>query len=534
MTRFVTIILLLSTISLQAQQIQNTEKYVRDFDSLIVNLISTHPDPYTAFGDVIGFYREKQKAREEIINVKSDEEFVFLLNKFVSRLADGHTFINKPSIAGNDETKYLPLKFRVASDKLFIQNTTEEFKAIIGKPIASINGIKIDSLLNLVKLYYPTENISGSYSNLINILRNDISEREFFGDTGNKVKLIFEETSATISIDIPYLKEIKWLVQAPSIILPNENGWINWAMIGKEKKIAYFQWNSTISREYLDQVYRDSPQNIEGSLQWIYSGILKDKRTSDLKRNIEQVPALYEQFYLMLREMKTKSSKFLIIDLRNNSGGMTPLIKPLLYILYGDKYINFDFHAEYFVKLSPLLLHKYNITINQYNNGNKTDYVVGDYNSYAFGNIEGDSYLDKVKQVENGYQGFGTEFVKKSIELNIKPHIIVLTSINTFSAAFHFTYFLKKLGNTSIIGVAPKQAGNSFMESTQFELPETKIKGSISNSMQVLFKNDSQTGKLLHPDFEMNWNVFFKYKFDNEAEVLNAIDLIETGKIITP
>ena len=166
----------------------------------------------------------------------------------------------------------------------------------------------------------------------------------------------------------------------------------------------------------------------------------------------------------------------------------------------------------------------------QYNNGNNTDLVTGDFNTYPFGNLQGDSYDNKVSQVANGYKGFGGEFIKKSLELKIQPQIIVLTSINTFSAAYHFAYFLKKLGNATIVGVAPRQAGNSFMESTQIVLPNTNIIGSISNAIQILFKNDKQAGKLLQPDFEMDWNDFSKFKFDKESEVLKAIELIENKK----
>jgi hypothetical protein len=159
--------------------------------------------------------------------------------------------------------------------------------------------------------------------------------------------------------------------------------------------------------------------------------------------------------------------------------------------------------------------------------------VIGDYISSDFGNIQGKSYAEKVEKVENGYYGFGKKSVRQSLNIKCKPQIVVLTSINTFSAAYHFTYFLRRIGNTPIIGVAPRQAGNTFMENTHIELPNTKITGSISNSLQILFKNDKETGKLMRPDFEMTWKEFSKYQFSKDAEVLKAIELIETEKINT-
>lgn len=71
------------------------------------------------------------------------------------------------------------------------------------------------------------------------------------------------------------------------------------------------------------------------------------------------------------------------------------------------------------------------------------------------------------------------------------------------------------------------QAGNSFMETTNIVLPHTRIAGSISNSKQILFKNDSALGRILKPDYEMGWNDFRHFDFDKNAEILKALEIIE-------
>ena len=141
------------------------------------------------------------------------------------------------------------------------------------------------------------------------------------------------------------------------------------------------------------------------------------------------------------------------------------------------------------------------------------------------------SLEEKRDKMQEGYYGAGADYVKKAITLNYIPkNIIVLSSPKTFSAAFHFVYFLQKLGKTKILGVASRQAGNSFMETTHFQLPETKLTGSISNAKQILFKNEPQLGKLLKPAIEMKWKDYKKYNFDKNAEILKAIELIEHTK----
>lgn len=62
-----------------------------DFDFFIEKLVETHPDPYSAFGNQVEFYRAKQQLREEIKEVSDNTEFTIKLNRFLSNLEDGHT-----------------------------------------------------------------------------------------------------------------------------------------------------------------------------------------------------------------------------------------------------------------------------------------------------------------------------------------------------------------------------------------------------------------------------------------------------------
>lgn len=63
-------------------------------------------------------------------------------------------------------------------------------------------------------------------------------------------------------------------------------------------------------------------------------------------------------------------------------------------------------------------------------------------------------------------------------------NIFVLMNDETFSAAFHYAFFLWRMGAT-IVGIPCRQAPNTYMEQTPFELPYTRLKGSISNSIQI-------------------------------------------------
>ncbi|MDD3787893.1 MAG: S41 family peptidase [Petrimonas sp.] len=520
MKKYLIVVLFFSLGSLLFGQ---ANKYLSDFDYFIENLIETHPDPYSGFGGRIEFYREKEKTKSEISDSITKDEFIILVNQFLSNLNDGHTYLYFDETK-NEEQRSFPLQFKISSDNIFINNTPSKYKNLIGKPIFAINDVVLRKWLLKVKSFLPSENVSGEYYNSIKIIEDYQLAKKFFGNS-DTLKLTFDNGE---SMQIPYLSQVKYLENPSQIEFENDNGLLYSSMIGKSKDIGYLAWNSILSREALENVYKNSPDQMERNLSWAYS-YLREKRTGDNEKDIAKIPSLYEQFYKLSEEMREKKSTYLIIDLRENNGGMTPIVRPLLYILYGDKYLNFDFNAVMVRRVSPLYLQKIGFeSIDDFNKLHDSDFKLGDYTFSSFGNVNQNLSLEqKRKELQNGYNGFGKEYLKK-----IKPmtnvEIFVLCSPKTFSAAYHFTYFLKKLGRTKIVGIASRQAGNSFMETTNIILPETGIKGSISNSKQILFKKDSLSAKILKPDYRITWKNFEEHDFDKNAEILKTLELIES------
>lgn len=77
---------------------------------------------------------------------------------------------------------------------------------------------------------------------------------------------------------------------------------------------------------------------------------------------IRQLPSLSEVFAHMLKEMKKEASSTLIIDLRNNSGGWTPIVLPTLYQLFGNHFLQTDMDIEFYRIISPLYMQNYRQT----------------------------------------------------------------------------------------------------------------------------------------------------------------------------
>ncbi|MFA6335051.1 MAG: S41 family peptidase [Bacteroidales bacterium] len=507
------------------QELSKSGMYHADFDYLIEKLIETHPDPYSGFGGPIEFFRKKIQTSELITNSMTNEEFVILLNQFLSNLNDGHTSIFFPKNE-NKIRKVLPLKFKVSTDKMFVQNSTEEYAGFKGNQLLGINKIPISELLIRAKAFEPSENVSGEYYSLNRIISNSQLARKLFGT--EILEFTFNSNEGkTSSTEVSYREQVNYISEKSKIDFKNDNGLLDWSMIGKNKDIGYMAWNSILSREVVENTYKNSTDWIQDNLNWAFN-YLKEKQSGNIENDINKIPSLYEQFYLLTKAMKNKNSKYLILDLRENSGGMTPIVRPLLYILFGDDYLNFDFEAEMIRKISPLYLQKIGFSlIADFNKAYNCNLKVGDYIFDSFGNFDTNSTLEQRKKIiENGYNGFGAEYIKKTEPLT-NVQIFVLTSPQTFSAAYHFSYFLKKLGRTRLVGVASRQAGNAFMETTNITLPNTNIRGSISNSKQILFKDNLESGTLFKPDYEMDWNDFKRLGFDKNSEILKTLEIIE-------
>lgn len=529
------LLLCIFCVSLKAQETNPSKIYIDDFDTFITMLEQTHPDPYTVYGGKVEFNRTVQRYREEILKTTDQDRFYYLLNRFLSTLKDGHTTVNNPRSNTTANGRNLPVKFKVAADGMFISSAAAEYEKYIGCRLTAINNISIDSLLVLTGQIKASENLYGTYSNLVSFLRDNNSAANLFGGENTGLRLSLKNKDNTShNIEVPFKDKTDFIANKSKLALSKPNGLLYWQMIGAEKDVCYFAWNSTASREMVEQVKRDAPKYLEANLNSIYRSLPEMKRPENAEEAIQYIPSVFEQFSAALAEMKTKKSEYLIIDLRYNGGGMAPLMRPLLYMLYGDKFLDYDFNIEYDRLLSPLLLKKMGFnSIDEYNKQYNTTNRIGDYQFNLYLPSGKDMSFEEKRSLKNlTYFGLGARYVEK---LNGKaiytPKIIVLTSPATFSAAHQFACILQRLADIKIVGVPSKQSGNSFMEVTPFELPNTHLTGGISNAVQIFFPGNPSKANILMPDFAMNWQDYIKFDFDENAEILYSLELITNNAL---
>lgn len=158
-----------------------------------------------------------------------------------------------------------------------------------------------------------------------------------------------------------------------------------------------------------------------------------------------------------------------------------------------------------------------------------TDYTYGDY---TFSTDEADTTNIEQRRadfIENCMSSAPEELRKQQGKALYTPeHIYVITNERTFSAAFHYTFYLWKMGAT-LAGIPSGQAPNTYMEQTLFRLPYTGMQGSISNSIQICFPGKDRCAHTLYPDLMPTYQDYQRYNFDVQTEILYLLDKIKSA-----
>lgn len=523
------------------------ENMLEDFRYYIDMLESTHIDPYTPIGGKLNFKIKAAEFEQNIPKVSlAVSDFSLMLSGFSSQLNDNHTYFNLNSSTGLGETdKQMPFYCKPASDGIFVNAVKEDYKDLFGAKIIAVNNRTIEWLLEQISILSPCENISNAKSGLAWALVNYSTSARLFPGLDGPLDFTFVNSELdTIRRKVEWIRkeqlnEMPWHLMPCNINLENRKGIFNYQFVDEKQNIMYFCLKEMFAQEVVQMIKANNANHGDWTANMLnYYPDLKSKYS--VEEGLKQIPYFTELFRNMLTEMRKKNSEYLILDLTSNSGGYSDLATSALYLLFGDKCFSPDLEGKYVRRISQLYLDKYNVSLEQFNTNNGTDFRLGDYDVSAFsdkteaGNQDDICYKNRLgyfHDLQKNNFGWG-KFID-DLEGNpyYTPQIVVLTSTTTNSAAYHFLYRLSRLGNITVIGVAPKQAGNTPMEGTPFSLPNSKIKGSVSNAYQLLFLGDDEKAKIFIPDFPLSWKDYQERGFSKFTELEIAIELIISGKI---
>ncbi len=514
------------------------DQAVRDTRTFIGLLEDTHPDPYTAFGGRIEFRRKAQAILsglpQEGVTVA---DLATRLRELIVPLA-GHTSLNDGGWMDRDW--WLPIQFGVATDAIFLAaSDLKELDGLIGYRLAGANNHPVEKISREMQAHARFENRLGTLSGVTNVVRSRKFMLDLFaGDDPDQITFQLQAPDgAIVERSVPWKErrkfdQDKYLSPQPRWSRIPASGDPFLTTILDRPSAAYFRVAHIMGREAYEIAWRSKTGDVRDMLQSYYRG-RKETAPEDIAAAIQGIPSFFETAVGLLTEMKRRQVPTLIIDLRGNDGGWTPSVFPFLAALYGDAYYLKDFPGQYITRQSSLFLQKHNSTVDEWRlkSGNRL-FEPGDYSFETTG--ESGPPAGRREKAIAGYKQQGYSFAAALASLNGQPlyqprNVVVLTDPGTYSAAFHFLFYLHHMGAKSV-GVPPSQSPNAFMELTDFTLPESKLRGSIANSLQLYMPEDpkADTFPVDHP---LTYEVLQRYGFDRESAVRYALDLIAAGKL---
>jgi hypothetical protein len=318
-----------------------------------------------------------------------------------------------------------------------------------------------------------------------------------------------------------------WIVRRSNVIA-DDPGPFFWQFIG-DSSVAYLRVVSIVGREAFEELRAVGRQDLREQVEAYYRRYSDEPVPEEIDDAIAGVPCLTGAVRDLLSAMRERGSEYLILDLRGNGGGWSALVTPFLLLTYGDRYLNYDFPVTFVTRISRAYLELSGRTLEELNTQLGSDYEIGDYHF-----VEEESLASTMSNEEYAarLEPYGCDLATDFRELGGRavhtPSVVVLVDPGTFSAAYHFVYRLWHLG-AKMVGVPSAQAGNAFVDVTRFQLPHSKLGGSVARTAQILYPNNEEGGRVLMPDFPMEWRDFERYGFDEHSEVRFALDLIAAG-----
>ncbi len=532
------IVVLVCVGRLEAQETLTYTQAVEDIRYAIGLLEETHPDPYSAFGGRVEFGRAAQALLEEVPEDGMNRaELYVLLRSMFGQLRDGHTYISSPPASGSQvPLRYLPVRFGIATDAVFVQSAVRGYEELIGYRLTAVGGMRIEEAAARAAMVRPSENEFAAQRWLLVYMRSNRGARRVFPDIEDElaVQLVAPDGRMT-DRRLPYQVERSGYYDGPWVrerwdAVEATPGPFYWQFVG-ETNVAYLQVRSIVGREAYEELKAVGRQDLREQVESYYSRYLDDTAPDEIDAALERVPCFTQTIYELLTTMKERGSEHLIVDLRGNGGGWSSLIAPFLHFVYGDRYFEYDYPSEFVTRISPSYLALNGTTLAEFNVKRSAQFQLGDYLFLKERSLA--SQMDRAAYAgELEAYGCGLADVFRSLSGRAlhSPQVVVLVDPATFSAAYQFMYRMWHLG-AKLVGVPSSQAGHAFTDVTPYQLPHSGLEGSVARSAQIFFPEDESQGRALLPDFPMAWQHFAGYGFDEQSEVRYAVDLIAAGSI---
>ncbi|MFA6483850.1 MAG: S41 family peptidase [Bacteroidales bacterium] len=520
----------------------NHDNLVEDTRQLARYIEESHPEPYQDFGGKISFNRELQGILLSISPAgMTKSEYYKIIMPFVARIGDMHTgFINSGSSKPNSPG--LPLQFKIVGKDLVVTGvSSDKDKQLLGSRLQSIEGIPLTGLRTRQTRLRGIENEYGELVFLTISLKTANGIKNLIPEWNNPEKIaeVLKLTSGknnAVSYQMGAAPTENPLSFASKIKKPSmESSDVAFNFLDDRKENALLIISNMERYREASESWFSSGMKEAAELTGIaYKYFNKTDVPADKDLLLKGIPSATETFMALVSEMKSAHTKNLIVDLRENTGGNSMMKEMLVYFLFGKKglikmnqgyqVIKYsDLYFESFSSGSLALINKLQPIIL-----NKDDYDFSSERAFK------DNYSD-LSEIEaelikspTFWDVYKTgRFDNPAINLE---NIIVLCSPFTTSSGFNLLTALTEKG-AMVAGTPSAQPGNNFGDVLFFQLKNSEIRGYVSYKQNITFPNDPVKGKCLMPDYLLTYEKFAEYKFDPDAEIIFAQEILKTLRV---
>lgn len=550
----------LSTSIIFAQQLSR-DKLIEDARQLKNLIEGCHPDPYLNTNGKIGFnlafYEMLNKIPEEGMNT---EDYWWLLSSFLAKMEDGHTFLFPVSQPDYSNPGGIPMRFRILADSSIIINRVSmpEHKPFIGCRVLGINNVKTDLLIEKAGLLYPMENHFDHFRNLRTYLWFSAYMKRLFPawEPGMSVSIEVEEANGHIrQLILPTGSDAVYKTsgsEKSSLKLPDTGkcdfvfDWIN-----NDRNTGYMCLEKQDEfREYAEQMiaglktiqdkatvnaYRKQYLAVAHQYYQRYHGT---PGPDSLELLISRLPSFTEYMTDVVNKLKNNNTENLIIDLRDNSGGVSLMSDILIYFLYGKEKMaeleSDNYAITYLSELNTKTAFSVDVsaTNKQYAGNKMVPLETGDYDFFSMYEYKSGKKKHNKVIPASRYENTGPfydEYNSGNYSGFYAPdNIFVLGGSDTFSAGFETLVKLMKCDAT-FVGVSAAQPGNCFgmAISPVSGLKNSNIRLNVAIRRMVMFPDDPEKGYQLDPDIPLDYKAFSEYNFDPNSSVRLVLDMIQ-------
>ncbi len=451
------VLILLTVLSCQTPQNQNSntneksfnQDLVNDIDTLKYWILNAHGDPFR-FTTPDKLNHEFQKAKASVKKKPdiSSDEFAGLLLPIIAELRDGHAQVFPANLNEVKDSIYFPLQFLFVDDKPFVIKNLSNKTINAGAEIVTING----------------ENAEAYFKNILPYMHRD-------GD--------IETVRYRRLQNIPYLTRVlRFLGKVRTtytVKIKNENGSVEEHHL---KGLSPKQYQLKTSRT--SKPFEALTFHVIDSLK---STALLDINSFNPTYYPKQ--RFYSKIDSVIRALNTSKINNLIIDLRNNTGGEDSYSMYLLRYLLNE---TFSYGSEVtFVKNNYKFL---------------PDGKHWDIDPKCFIKNEKGTY-DATKHLWEDHPTLGSF---KPYENHYKGKVLVLINAFTFSAAADFASRLHYHKRALFIG---EETGGSYIGNVSgyiptLDLPNSKVKINLPLiSTKAPFFEERFTNRGVIPDIEV-------------------------------